>query len=64
MSRHLFRIWYNHIRPHQHLDGLTPAMAWNGKPANPRRRPLYFSEWKGVLTGFYVPSRVKSNDER
>ena len=26
------RAWYNHLRPHQALDGLTPAEAWNGKP--------------------------------
>jgi len=25
-----FRYWYNHIRPHQNLDGRTPAEAWSG----------------------------------
>jgi transposase InsO family protein len=25
-----FRLWYNHLRPHQHLDGRTPAQAWAG----------------------------------
>lgn len=23
-----FRDWYNHVRPHQHLGGRTPAEAW------------------------------------
>lgn len=47
---HLFRTWYNHARPHQHLDGLTPALAWAGKA--PTGRPRYLSEWNGRLTGF------------
>ncbi|MEO1333954.1 MAG: integrase core domain-containing protein, partial [Myxococcota bacterium] len=25
-----FRAWYNHVRPHQHLNGQTPAEAWEG----------------------------------
>ncbi|MBI4681365.1 MAG: transposase family protein [Nitrospirae bacterium] len=25
-----FRFWYNHVRPHQYLDGRTPAEVWNG----------------------------------
>lgn len=25
-----FRFWYNHVRPHHHLDGLTPAEVWQG----------------------------------
>jgi len=25
-----FRTWYNHVRPHQHLGGATPAEAWVG----------------------------------
>jgi transposase InsO family protein len=47
---HLFRAWYNHARPHQHLDGLTPALAWAGK--TPTGRPRYVSEWNGRLNGF------------
>jgi putative transposase len=23
-----FRFWYNHVRPHQHLNGWWPAEAW------------------------------------
>ncbi len=26
-----FRFWYNHVRPHQHLDGKTPAEVWRGQ---------------------------------
>jgi len=26
----LFRLWYNHARPHQNLQGHTPAEAWRG----------------------------------
>lgn len=26
----VFRCWYNHIRPHQGIDGLTPSEAWDG----------------------------------
>ena len=25
-----FTLFYNHVRPHQNLGGLTPAEAWNG----------------------------------
>jgi len=49
----LFRAWYNHARPHQHLDGLTPALAWARK--QPAGRPLYVSEWDGRLTGLLWP---------
>jgi hypothetical protein len=48
-----FRAWYNHVRPHQHLGGRTPAEAWAGfdpyvaAPCEVR----YFSVWDGLLTG-------------
>lgn len=51
----LFRAWYNHARPHQHLEGLTPALAWAGK-TRVAGRPRYVSEWNGQLTGFLWPS--------
>jgi transposase InsO family protein len=51
----LIRTWYNHLRPHQGLDGLTPAEAWSGKEVDRRRRPTWFSEWGGVLSGYYWP---------
>lgn len=49
----VFRCWYNHARPHQNLDGLTPAEAWDGleKPKG-RGQPRFFEEWDGNLTGF------------
>lgn len=52
----LFRRWYNHVRPHQNLDGRTPAEAWNGtdpyktKP----RREYWFEAWGGLLTGYLL----------
>ena len=50
----LLRAWYNHARPHQHLDGLTPALVWAGRL--PAGQPRYVSEWNGLLTGFLWPS--------
>jgi transposase InsO family protein len=49
-----FRLWYNHVRPHQHLGGRTPAEAWAGK-GKASGRPLWFSGWEGELTGWYFP---------
>ncbi len=50
----LFRRWYNHVRPHQNLDGRTPAEAWRG--ANPYttkpRCEYWFEAWGGLLTGY------------
>lgn len=51
----LLRTWYNHLRPHQGLDGRTPAEAWSGKAADRWRRPTWISEWGGVLSGYYWP---------
>ena len=51
-----FRAWYNHVRPHQHLGGRTPAEAWAGidpYTAAPKAAS-YFSAWDGLLTGFYM----------
>ncbi len=50
-----FRLWYNHARPHQHLDGRTPAEAWEGRQRSSKDEPIYFSAWEGLLTGFFVP---------
>lgn len=49
-----FRCWYNHVRPHQHLDGHTPAEVWAGRTKS-RKRPLYFRAWDGLLSGWYFP---------
>lgn len=50
-----FRCWYNHVRPHQHLLGHTPAEVWDGrdKSVKPPRR---FEAWDGALTGWFFPS--------
>jgi transposase InsO family protein len=51
-----FRAWYNHVRPHQHLGGWTPAEAWAGidpYAAEPKSAS-YFSAWDGMLTGFHM----------
>ncbi|MEW7988393.1 MAG: integrase core domain-containing protein [Candidatus Thiodiazotropha sp.] len=52
----LFRIWYNHVRPHQHLNGRTPAEVWAGIDcyAAPPRQCERFEAWDGLLTGFYL----------
>ena len=51
-----FRVWYNHVRPHQHLGGRTPAEAWAGIDpyAAAPKSASYFSAWDGMLTGFYL----------
>ncbi len=49
----LFPFWYNHVRPHQHLAGRTPAEVWSGKPAN--RKGLAFYGRQGKMQGFYLP---------
>lgn len=46
-----FCTWYNQVRCHQSLNGLTPAMAWNGVTTT--CQPLrFFEAWDGILTGF------------
>lgn len=51
-----FAFWYNAVRPHQHLHGLTPAEAWRGidpyrtAPKEMRR----FEGWNGMLMGLYM----------
>ncbi|MGQ0800523.1 MAG: integrase core domain-containing protein [Pseudomarimonas sp.] len=49
-----FRCWYNHARPHQHLDGCTPAEAWAGRLKS-GRRPQWFFGWEGRLNGWFFP---------
>lgn len=51
-----FGFWYNAIRPHQHLNGLSPDEAWYGiDPYSraPKSTQLY-SGWGGLLQGFYL----------
>jgi transposase InsO family protein len=51
-----FRFWYNHVRPHQHLQGKTPAEAWAkiDPYAKPVKQELWFEAWEGLLTGYYL----------
>jgi transposase InsO family protein len=48
-----FRAWYNHVRPHQHLGGRTPAEAWAriDPYAAALKSASYFSARDGMLTG-------------
>ncbi len=57
LSLHYFRFWYNHVRPHQYLDGLTPAEVWRGKTDFNRtsNNVYWFDEWEGLLRGYYLP---------
>ena len=51
-----FSVWYNHVRPHQHLGGQTPVEAWDGIDPYARvpTQVLAFSTWDGLLRGFYL----------
>jgi transposase InsO family protein len=51
----VFRLWYNYVRPHQHLQACTPIEAWNR--CDIRRRPIrraWFEAWDGLLQGEYL----------
>jgi transposase InsO family protein len=51
---HTFRHWYNHVRPHQNLEGRTPTEAWSGiSPfAKPPKQEYWFEAWDGLLAGY------------
>ncbi len=51
-----FRFWYNHVRPHQHLDGRTPAEVWQGKDIYQQKvkKKYAFTAWDGLLSGYYL----------
>lgn len=53
-----FRLWYDHVRPHQHLEGRTPAEVWDGINVyrHPVRRRLWFEAWDGLLQGEFLQS--------
>ena len=52
-SLYQFRLWYNHVRPHQHLDGRTPAEAFTGNTKAPKEI-TWFQAWDGMLAGYYL----------
>jgi len=49
-----FQYWYNAVRPHRHLNGLTPDEQWNA--VNPYemlpKRIRKVSFWNGLLKGY------------
>jgi transposase InsO family protein len=49
----IFRFWYNHVRPHQHLRGRTPHEVWHGIDVYRRkiRRCVEYEAWEGLLQG-------------
>ncbi|HSY26686.1 MAG TPA: integrase core domain-containing protein [Burkholderiaceae bacterium] len=51
-----FSCWYNVVRSHQHLHGLTPMEAWRGiNPyATPPKSVHPCSAWDGLLRGLYI----------
>lgn len=51
-----FRFFYNHVRPHQHLQGRAPAEAWSQVDpyTRPVRREFWFEAWDGLLQGYYL----------
>ncbi len=51
-----FRFFYNHVRPHQNLGGLTPAEAWAGADpfAFASKDEYWFEAWDGLLSGYYL----------
>lgn len=51
-----FRFWYNHVRPHQNLDGRTPAEVWADRDIfqQKAKQKYWFEAWDGLLTGIYL----------
>lgn len=51
-----FRFFYNHVRPHQHLQGRTPAEAWSRVDpyAQPVKQEYWFEAWGELLQGYYL----------
>jgi putative transposase len=54
-----FTLIYNHVRPHQNLDGRTPAQAWNKVTwtdlrQNPPKEVTLVHALGGLCVGFHV----------
>ena len=52
----VFKAWYNEVRPHNHLHGLTPHEAWHDIDPyrNAPRHVEHFEAWDGLLTGLRI----------
>jgi putative transposase len=48
---HEFARFYNHVRVHQSLGGLTPAEVWSGQDLNAMRRCYGQGRWVQALDG-------------
>lgn len=51
---HEFTQFYNHVRVHQNLGGLTPAEAWGGQSLNAVRRRYGQGRWIQALDGLML----------
>lgn len=54
-----FTLFYNHVRPHQNLGGLTPAEAWNGYSQpdlaqTPPKHTTIVRALDGLLVGYWM----------
>ena len=51
-----FRFFYNNVRPHQNLQGATPAEAWSRVDpyAPPVKQDYWFEAWDGLFQGYYL----------
>ena len=49
-----FTFWYNHLRPHQHLNGKTPMEQWAGKSTGYYKQAKFMQFWNSNLAGFYL----------
>jgi len=50
-----FQVWYNLIKTHENIAGLTPAEMWNGKLNRHSNNYIEVFDWDGLLTGYYFP---------
>lgn len=51
---HEFAYFYNHVRVHQSLNGLTPAEVWSGQDLNAVRRRYGQGRWVQALDGLML----------
>ncbi len=49
-----FTTFYNHVRMHQSLDGLTPGEAWSGQDLNAVQRRYGQGRWVQALDGLML----------